>query len=335
MTLDHYTIKIYKDTRWNNQKTDIKMIGTKFLDDKSLYLLTLCGFHMKTWADQKVWISSLEMLCRDEKTKVRESHPIFVPVDTAVAISRTVPYTYVIRNVPSRAEGRREAAVRIRTSLRIHVSGHVPYTLTRRNNDSHQFLKTTILGGDFAARVKNRFAPSNWCMDALAAFYAVHQGTSSFADFTKILQAARNLLASAGAGYTISDSILKNHLPFHSHPILRLHFQQNLPYAFMKVDTLIVTMSSTSSSSLYVHPAYTNVLNLFRCFHATHACQEGGSLSSGWMFPLSQDSAVTQLGQTSQRQLPRDPVLGIPPRSAPVVVAAVGPARLFARLRDQ
>ncbi|KAJ7303820.1 hypothetical protein DFH08DRAFT_976842 [Mycena albidolilacea] len=56
----------------------------------------------------------------------------------------------------------------------------------------------------------------------------------------------------AGQSWVISDAVLRNHLLFLSHPVLRLHVsgQQSLPFTTMKVDTLIATMSSTWDSML-------------------------------------------------------------------------------------
>jgi hypothetical protein len=113
-------------------------------------------------------------------------------------------------------------------------------------NENRDDLKKLASWSEFATKVKDRFVPSNWRMLALSVFYSIQQGTSSFPNFAKSLQNARNALAGAGTGYTINDSILKNHLLFHSHPILRLRVsgQQNLPFDTMKVDVLIATMSS-------------------------------------------------------------------------------------------
>ncbi|KAJ6557611.1 hypothetical protein B0H19DRAFT_1261219 [Mycena capillaripes] len=117
-------------------------------------------------------------------------------------------------------------------------------------NENRMDLKALKSWELFAQKVKDRFVPSNWCMAALAAFHAIQQGSSMFPKFADSLQNAQNSLTGAGVGYTISDSILKNHLLFHSHPILRLRVSglNDLPFATMKVDNLIATMSSTWDS---------------------------------------------------------------------------------------
>ena len=71
-------------------------------------------------------------------------------------------------------------------------------------------------------KVKEYFIPANWKMDALALFYTILQGFSSFMDYALALQDACNALSSGGTGFTISDLIFKNHLLFFSHPILCL-----------------------------------------------------------------------------------------------------------------
>ncbi|KAK0458654.1 uncharacterized protein EV420DRAFT_1642998 [Desarmillaria tabescens] len=120
-------------------------------------------------------------------------------------------------------------------------------------NENREALKKIMSWDDFSAKVKDRFVPSNWHLDALAAFYAVkHAAGADFQTYASDLQTARNALASAGAGYTISDSIVKNHLLFGAHPILSLCVRGTSSfstfYGTMKLDALINLMSTTWAS---------------------------------------------------------------------------------------
>ncbi|KAJ7854957.1 hypothetical protein B0H14DRAFT_3449259 [Mycena olivaceomarginata] len=195
-------------------------------------------------------------------------------------------------------------------------------------------MEETWSWSEFATKVKDCFVPSNWGMLALSVFYSIQQGTSSFPDFAKSLQNVRNALAGAGTGYTINDSILKNHLLFHSHPILclRVSGQQNLPFDTMKVDVLIATMSLTWASLLAE-----GIIKPLRPPSAVPTASSTSlpiptplvSLSSATPASLTQsekDALHTGLGRTPQQQLPGDPACGIPPRSVPASVAAVSSA---------
>ena len=117
-------------------------------------------------------------------------------------------------------------------------------------NENREELKTLTTWEDFANRVRDRFIPANWKMDALAQFYAISQGSSSFMDYTMRLQEARNALSSGGTGFTISDSVFKNHLLFFAHPILSLRMRSipSFDYPKARVDGLIALMSATWDS---------------------------------------------------------------------------------------
>ena len=117
-------------------------------------------------------------------------------------------------------------------------------------NENRDELKLLPTWDAFAEQVKDRFVPANWRMNALAKFYKTSQGSSTFLDFVTALQTARNALALSGAGFTIDDSILKNHLLFFCHPILSLRVRSipNFNYGDTRVDALIGLMSSTWDS---------------------------------------------------------------------------------------
>ncbi|KAJ7824395.1 hypothetical protein B0H14DRAFT_3469406 [Mycena olivaceomarginata] len=166
---------------------------------------------------------------------------------------------------------------------------------------------------------------------------------SSFADFAKTLQIACNALAGAGQNWTISDTVLKNHLLFFSHPVLRLRVsrQQTLPFTTMKVNTLIATMSSTCDSMVAE-----GVIKMARVPSAPTplVIPNIPAVSSSLLTPPSSASssvrlyvqlaAVTIAEKTPQSpgwvkhrsdSCPGDTVLGIPSRASPAVIAAVGP----------
>jgi len=77
-------------------------------------------------------------------------------------------------------------------------------------NKNWDELKTLTMWDEFAKKVKDRFVPANWKMDALTHFYAISQGSSLFMDYAARLQEARNTLSSGGMGFTISNSVFKN-----------------------------------------------------------------------------------------------------------------------------
>ncbi|KAJ7796362.1 hypothetical protein B0H14DRAFT_3494914 [Mycena olivaceomarginata] len=85
------------------------------------------------------------------------------------------------------------------------------------------------------------------CREALTAFYAICQNSSDFPAFVTQLKNTRNALTSAGKGYSIPDSIFKNHLLFHCHPLLRLRVsdQPGFAYENLQVDGLIGNMTTS------------------------------------------------------------------------------------------
>lgn len=104
----------------------------------------------------------------------------------------------------------------IKVSLQILLAGLKMESAPAKHwwNDNRDDLKLVTSWAGFAQRVKDRFMPPNWRMDALAKFYSIAQGSSPFADFVTALQNARNVLASSGTSFAVNDSIVKNHLLF-------------------------------------------------------------------------------------------------------------------------
>ena len=135
-------------------------------------------------------------------------------------------------------------------------------------NENRDELKLLSTWDEFAKRVKERFVPANWRMDALAHFYSISQGSSPFLDYASRLQEACNMLSSGRTGFSIGVSVFKNHLLFFFHPILALHMRSMalLDYSKTRVDALIATMSSTWDSMIaerVIRPSTVN--NLCPC----------------------------------------------------------------------
>ncbi len=109
-------------------------------------------------------------------------------------------------------------------------------------------LKKLPTWENFAQRVKTRFLPSNWKLDALRKFYDIRQGSRDFKDYVNDLQGAKNRLPglSTKSYFAISDATFKNHLLFFAHPqlILRVLSQPSLSLDTIKFDSLINFMST-------------------------------------------------------------------------------------------
>ncbi|KAJ7254791.1 hypothetical protein C8J57DRAFT_1518412 [Mycena rebaudengoi] len=201
-------------------------------------------------------------------------------------------------------------------------------------NENHVELKKLATWDDFAQKLKERFC-------------------------------ARNDLASAGARYAISDYVLKNHLLFHAHAVLRLRIcgQQGFAYATMKVDDLIANMLSTWASLIAegavkasVTPALPAVTipSISRppsLSIPTPTSSTAASSSTQPFAPLTfTEQEALRLAQgcyhcrkTLQspgwikhrsNTCPGNAALGIPPRSASTVVAAVGPVGFLAVYKE-
>ena len=193
--------------------------------------------------------------------------------------------------------------------------------------ENREVLKKSESWADFTTAVKDRFVPASWRLDSLARFYAISQGSSSFSDFLGRLQSARSALSGAGRGFTINDSVMKNHLLFNCNRLLSLRICAipTFDYASLKVDNLIGLMSSTWNSMVAENVGSVRVLpqpmapvssrslsetereairNARGCFH----CQKTPS-SPGWITHNS-------------RNCPGDKSRNIPPRM--VSINAIG-----------
>ncbi|PBK70292.1 hypothetical protein ARMSODRAFT_974265 [Armillaria solidipes] len=81
-------------------------------------------------------------------------------------------------------------------------------------NENWESLKKLAIWDEFVVKVKDCFIPSNWHLDALAAFFSVkHAPGADFQSFISDLQTVCNALTSAGTGYIITNSTIKNHPP--------------------------------------------------------------------------------------------------------------------------
>jgi hypothetical protein len=112
-------------------------------------------------------------------------------------------------------------------------------------HENRDELKALPTWAEFDRRVRERFMPANWKMDALARFYLITQGSAPFSSFVTSLQESRNAIALAGVGFTVSDSVFKNYLLFFCHPILslRVRAMPSMNYATVRVEPLISLLS--------------------------------------------------------------------------------------------
>jgi hypothetical protein len=196
-------------------------------------------------------------------------------------------------------------------------------------NENRDDLKLVTSWNVFAQRVKDRFVPPNWHMNALAKFYSISQGTSPFTDFVTNLQNARNALASSGSGFTVNDSIIKNHLLFFCHPILSLRIRSipDFRYGDTKLDTLIGLMTSAWDTMIAEHlvrPALSSSHSLATSSAATKpsGSRSQASLSdserealklAGACFRCRKSPASRGWIPHSSRNCPGDPANGISP----------------------
>ncbi|KAJ8475433.1 hypothetical protein ONZ45_g15607 [Pleurotus djamor] len=116
-------------------------------------------------------------------------------------------------------------------------------------SERREELKTLGAWTTFASRLRERFVSVNWRLDALARFYSIRQN-GPFNSFVAELLSARNALSSAGSGYVLSDSTVKNHILFFSHPILSLRTRATpaFRYEVLRLEQLVSLMAATWSS---------------------------------------------------------------------------------------
>ncbi|KAJ7878384.1 hypothetical protein B0H14DRAFT_3435653 [Mycena olivaceomarginata] len=217
-------------------------------------------------------------------------------------------------------------------------------------NENRAALKELATWAAFAERVKARFTPANWKLEALTAFYAVCQNSSDFPAFVTQLENARNALTSAGKGYSIPDSIFKNHLLFHCHPLLRprVSGKPGFTYENLQVDGLIGNMTTSWLSLVVEHvirvptaaPAPTSSLPSVLSpslpvatsapaapapfVHSITQAEKDTLRAAGGCYHCKKTPQSPGWVKHRSENFPGDSALGIPPRAATSVVTAIG-----------
>jgi hypothetical protein len=110
-------------------------------------------------------------------------------------------------------------------------------------------LKALSSWNEFSVKFLERFAPDGWKMEALLHFYSIYQGSSTFSDFAKDLQTAKNALEKKG-NLAVTDPMYRNHLLFHANPILmrRVMAVPTFDLNTIQTDPLLNLMTSTWES---------------------------------------------------------------------------------------
>jgi hypothetical protein len=101
-------------------------------------------------------------------------------------------------------------------------------------------LKALRTWEEFVSKVKGRFLPAGWELQAQHKFYGIRQ-TSDFSTFAASLLAARHEV-----GSSISDDLLKAHLLHFSHPILYLRVTASTTFSLtsLSFDQLVSHMGT-------------------------------------------------------------------------------------------
>jgi hypothetical protein len=206
--------------------------------------------------------------------------------------------------------------------------------------ENRDTLKALTKYEDFVGRVRERFVPVGWKLDALATFYAIRQNNRPFEAFVAALQSARGLLGTAGSPFTITDSVFKNHLLLFSNPTLCLRVRAipDLGFETKKVDTLISIMSAqwnalineglvkpvpgTSAGSLPSHSTSSSSSSV----SALTDTEKQALKAAGGCFHCRKTPAHADWTPHSSRDCPGDSKKGIPPRritAAAITAAAI------------
>ena len=152
-------------------------------------------------------------------------------------------------------------------------------------------------------------------------------------DYAAKLQEACNILSSGGTGFTISDSIFKNHLLFFSHPILALRMCSipSFDYAKTRVDGLIALMSSTWDSMVAERvirpPLSTTSVNIPRAvktFVPLSDPERDALKRANGCFRCQRTPSSPGWVKHSSHDCPGDEANGIPPAPARPVGAVLG-----------
>lgn len=194
-------------------------------------------------------------------------------------------------------------------------------------NEHRDDLKGLATWTEFTQRVRDRFIPAGWRLVALERFYTISQGYGDFLSFVAALQAARIDLAGAGAGFTVSDSIMKNHLFFHAQSRLRLRVLSSpgFKYENLKVDGLINLMQTTYLSLVaegVIRPALVPVAGTASSVPRSSLpeltpVERERLRSAGGCFHCRLTPSSANWKPHSARNCPGDPAKGVPPRNVP------------------
>ena len=103
--------------------------------------------------------------------------------------------------------------------MKMEGEGEVWWSLNRAE------VKALASWEAFVEKVKGRFLPAGWALQAEHKFFGIRQ-TADFASFASSLLAARHEATS-----NISDHDLKRHLLHHSHPLLYLHVASSTTFS--------------------------------------------------------------------------------------------------------
>jgi hypothetical protein len=223
----------------------------------------------------------------------------------------------------------------LKPSVQIVLAGIKMEAVAARSwwNENREELKALSTWEEFAKKVKDRFVPANWRMDALAEFYGIPQGSSGFMDYAARLQEARNTLSSGGTGFVIGDSVFKNHLLFFSHPILTLRIRSipSFDYPKLRIDQLIALMSSTWDSMVAERviraPPSTSAPNLpktTKTFVPLTERERDALKQVGGCYRCRRTPASPGWVKHGARDCPGDAANGVLPASSRPVAAFVG-----------
>ncbi|KAF6741210.1 hypothetical protein DFP72DRAFT_1118012 [Ephemerocybe angulata] len=192
--------------------------------------------------------------------------------------------------------------------------------------ENRDTLKALTTFSEFSTKIKERFLPSGWKMDALAVFYAVRQHNLPFTDFVAALQSARGILSAAGLDYKISDPTFKHHLLFFCHPLLSLRVRTLVgnTYDSTKIDSLINLMASTWASMIAEGITSQEPTSLSKSSHTTLSTSERNALrAAGGCFRCRKTPASPGWVAHTSKTCPGDPSQGITPAPTSAVVSAV------------
>ncbi|KAJ7350931.1 hypothetical protein DFH08DRAFT_806904 [Mycena albidolilacea] len=183
----------------------------------------------------------------------------------------------------------------------------------------------------------------------------------TWAAFAEKLENTRNTLTSARKGYSIPDSIFKNHLLFHCHPLLclRVSGQPGFAYENLQVDGLIgnmmtswlslvaecvIRVSTTASAptsslpsvlSLSLPVATSTPAAPAPFIHSLIQAEKDTLRAAGSCYHCKKTPQYPGWVKHRSKNCPGDSALGIPPHAATSVVAVIGAPGFSSSLYDE